>query len=246
MFCRYCGKEIPEGSVCDCQKQNLEQAAVEGQEAEAGVQQGAQAANTVNVSIDIGGLKDIFAVAVTRPVSVIDYALANAQKTPQFITGVIYLIIMFLLPVIEFNVLLGDYAKHFPVGKSAFLVLLAAVICRTVVAVLPFAASLGKKSIKDLFALVCAATALPCILRVILTVTLLIKWGPLIIIAAIIYGCICFVLDYEIIKTTTEKKNAALWIFVLAELLSGLVIYLICKGVVQDASNSLMSSLYMC
>ena len=234
MFCRFCGKEIPEGGVCDCQ-----------QSANAAVQsetvQPASVSETggVNVNVSADDIKALFLTAVVKPCSIIEYALSNTRKIPQYIIGAIYAVLVFLLPVIELNVLFGEYSKSMPIGKAAFFILLTVVITRAIVALIPFGVSFGQKSFKDIFAAVCASTALPCILRLILTITLLIKWGPLIVFASIVNSCTALVLDYEIIKTTSGKKDAALWLFVLAELIAAIVIYILCKGVIADISKNL-------
>lgn len=119
MFCKYCGKPLEEGEVCDCQMaaeesaKEIQKVQSEGTQTNQFAEQAGQAVNQL-VSGTKGLIKRLVPL-VKRPVSELDELIKNNEKNLGIQMIAVHTAINTLIAIIEMIVLrvkLGEYAKY--------------------------------------------------------------------------------------------------------------------------------------
>jgi hypothetical protein len=262
MFCKFCGKEIPDGGQCDCRASaanaantapnpgfNLDKdIPVQAQPSmQPNVQPNAQpGAGGVSITIDTGrimaGFKDLLSKVFTQPVTLLQYAYNEAYEGSQYAFGILYVLLLFILPFLEFKVVLGKYSKDVHVAKISFFIMLTVLLCKLVIVLIPMIVQ--KQPFKKVLGLVCTATALNSVTRLALCLTIMLK---LIVPSFFIFSLgvmISTAMDYEVFNVTfSGHNNKKFWFFMLAQFIIYIIIYVLSYNVTLASLNSSFSSL---
>lgn len=109
-FCKYCGKPIPEGGVCDCPQAVMSvrrQAMEQGQTAPGQMEQqtaispaNQQAKPNIQMDGALEKLKEtgnLFLSFFTRPADTMQRALHTGDKIPQYLEAGLFAVVMFIM-----------------------------------------------------------------------------------------------------------------------------------------------------
>lgn len=244
-FCRYCGKPTQEGEVCACQsigqeEKNLDQP--EGNE----VNSNSEAINQQFkfddklVKSTFSSVKDLSVSFLLKPVQTLESALVENNKLPQFLIGLIYVIVLFLCLTIRLSYFKITFGK-------ILLMTLAFILFKAIYAgSLYIFAKKQNYQFKTLFGLFCLSS-LPetiAILLVFLLSYVFTSSYTLLIILLIMTYVIALssqLITFQVILK--NDKDKCYWTFILSSFIVTLIEVIIIKQAIIAAIQSAMSSM---
>lgn len=233
MFCKFCGKEIPEGSVCDCRTNiNANQQSQQQQ-----IAQQAQMAN------DIKGLllasKEVLLSYFKKPLDTAKQVYLNTTGNETYVIGGIFFVLAFAMCVM----LTKDFSAYVQPSKIGLWVVIILLLEKVGFSGMLYAfARRDGASFKQIVKVVCLTTMQlsACILLVMLFNLMGVATG--LAIMAITYVLADVLTGIIVINAVIENKNVGYWVYVAITCVIIVVGYIVLRNAVMTAVDEIMSS----
>lgn len=229
MFCKFCGKEIPEGSICNCR--------ANASETNSSIQ-----TQQIEVKNDWKNLlvscKDVMLNYFKKPLDTTKQIYSN-RGDETFVLGGVFLILVF----VAIKVMLGSFSSYIDSTKTGIYAVL--IICAEKAMFSGLLYAFSKKNgsnFKHILKATCLTTVQlsACVLFIILFSLMGFATG-------IALMLLCYVMSdilagMIVVDTVFENKNIGYWVHMTITLVIVTVGYIILRNVVVTAVEDLMSS----
>lgn len=242
MFCKFCGKEIPDGGICECQKtvngNTVQQSQQVQQEQQVRPSQQSQVLNDVKeLSLSC---KNILLNFFKQPIDTVKQVYINNANNETYVIGGVFVVLAFITCM----VLTRDFADYIEPVKIGFWFAIISIVEKLLFSGLLYAfARKYSVDFKQIMKIVCLTTIQlsVCLLLVILFSCMGVVTG--IVITAIIYVLADILNGLIVIDAVFENKNVGYWIYVAITGVIIIVGYIILRNVVMTAVDDMINSI---
>ena len=268
-FCKYCGKQLQDNEMCDCEgavaarreaeqptpepvkqeqttaSQTAEQAAAAAAQAAQALNKGFQSAMSAVQSSDAAmGAKDVLLRMIKKPISTLEEVYAEGNKGPQFLLGVFYILGLLLFPTTAFlKTQLPSFGEAF---ATAFMFLILCLLLKLVHAAWAWAFS-KEKPFMNVLALFSAATLTESLGLLVLFILMLLGWSNyfLIMIFMLLQMFLAVTADWNATRVVFgTRKDKAYQMFLAITLILIVLAMLFLRSYISDAISGMIGNMF--
>lgn len=242
MFCKFCGKEIPNGGICECQEAmsgNTVQQSEQVQQTQQ-VRQSQQSQVLNDIKDLLLSCKNILLNFFRQPIDTVKQVYINNTNNEAYVIGGAFVVLAFITCM----VLTRDFADYIEPAKIGFWFAMVLLVEKLLFGGMLYVFT-RKYSVdfKRIIRIVCLTTIQlsVCLLLMILFSCMGVVTG--IVIVAIIFVLADILNGIIVIDAVFENKNVGYWIYVAITCVIITVGYIIVRNVVMTAVNEMINSI---